>query len=667
MSLRMLQNARKDIESGKEPEESMFQQLFTEATILKSLPVNSSSFETRFNALYRALMQIDVRLSKNEDSGVVLNKVMIIEATNKMIDELGKPEGDVKIIHDMLGKSDKQKHFKSLSGTATTLSTLKKSLHTEMIELMQSTVDLSGDNHMKLASYCYKLCEDFEEKDPEIIKLCISSHIKAINGGSISARDEFPNIFEILQEATPEVKKHFQNEVLTVEAWKVLPWINQLVSQLTTDLCSHVLPVLKKIAVEYPKALQFPFNISKENLSPRVCEELESLLKFDAVTTKIVHGLSQVCVPMIKVSDFISENLDMISSSAKKVALKVLAQEVKKNFNDLKSEFEGKDVGKAYVRFFRSSLADSSKLDNPSQFLGALRKKISSYQLEKLTLEALTPFLAKYHMSSFDEDMEIPGQYHGYQKPNPASHVKLSAFQNQIRVFGSLRKPIKLTMLGDNGKKFDFIVKFGEDLRQDERIQQLFAIVNTGFQRQSRPEMNIQCYKVVPISTKLGLIECLDNTTAYKELAMSPKSSSKASVGVANAADFAKQIDRSWPTRSAKFEKTLAEHDLHILHRSFLRLTTSPEGYFFFRDNFLRSHALHCVVGWIMSIGDRHADNLLISYNTGESIPIDFGYSFGATAFLPIPELSPFRYTPQMRTLAKPLKKQGPIREVSQT
>ncbi len=73
-------------------------------------------------------------------------------------------------------------------------------------------------------------------------------------------------------------------------------------------------------------------------------------------------------------------------------------------------------------------------------------------------------------------------------------------------------------------------------------------------------------------------------------------------------------------------------------------LSNCPEGFFFLRDNFIRSHALHCVAGWLVSLGDRHADNLLVSSATGESVAIDFGYAFGATAFLPIPELAPFRY-----------------------
>lgn len=33
-------------------------------------------------------------------------------------------------------------------------------------------------------------------------------------------------------------------------------------------------------------------------------------------------------------------------------------------------------------------------------------------------------------------------------------------------------------MIGNNGEKYSFLVKFGEDLRQDLRIQQLLKVIN---------------------------------------------------------------------------------------------------------------------------------------------------------------------------------------------
>lgn len=42
----------------------------------------------------------------------------------------------------------------------------------------------------------------------------------------------------------------------------------------------------------------------------------------------------------------------------------------------------------------------------------------------------------------------------------------------------SMRNPIKITIIGNNGKLYSFLIKFGEDLRQDQRIEQLLQIMN---------------------------------------------------------------------------------------------------------------------------------------------------------------------------------------------
>jgi DNA-dependent protein kinase catalytic subunit len=56
-----------------------------------------------------------------------------------------------------------------------------------------------------------------------------------------------------------------------------------------------------------------------------------------------------------------------------------------------------------------------------------------------------------------------------------------------------------------------------------------------------------------------------------------------------------------------------------------------------------------------MGIGDRHRSNTLIDVTTGEVVGIDFGHAFGsATMFLGVPELMPFRLTPQLQRVFHP-------------
>jgi len=97
--------------------------------------------------------------------------------------------------------------------------------------------------------------------------------------------------------------------------------------------------------------------------------------------------------------------------------------------------------------------------------------------------------------------------------------------------------------------------------------------------------------------------------------------------------------------------------------RALDRLSASTEAYFVLRNHLIQTHSCLSVCHYILGIGDRHLENLMINKSTGGIIGIDFGYSFGiSTTMLPIPELMPFRLTGQFRNLLLPLTDLGPYR-----
>ena len=78
------------------------------------------------------------------------------------------------------------------------------------------------------------------------------------------------------------------------------------------------------------------------------------------------------------------------------------------------------------------------------------------------------------------------------------------------------------------------------------------------------------------------------------------------------------------------------------------------------RSNYARSLASISASHYLLGIGDRHTSNVLISEEAGCLIGIDFGHAFGsATQLLPIPELMPFRLTPQLLGVLQPLDATG--------
>lgn len=50
-------------------------------------------------------------------------------------------------------------------------------------------------------------------------------------------------------------------------------------------------------------------------------------------------------------------------------------------------------------------------------------------------------------------------------------------------------------------------------------------------------------------------------------------------------------------------------------------------------------------VGYVLGLGDRHLDNILLDLNTAEVVHIDFNLAFDRGLQLRVPEIVPFRLT----------------------
>jgi len=88
-------------------------------------------------------------------------------------------------------------------------------------------------------------------------------------------------------------------------------------------------------------------------------------------------------------------------------------------------------------------------------------------------------------------------------------------------VLGSKTKPKKITVHGSNEKDYNLLIKGGEDLRLDQRVQQLFAIMNRIFVEDSSCEnrdLNLKTFKVVPMTYRLGSFEWVDDTEPMRVL-----------------------------------------------------------------------------------------------------------------------------------------------------
>ena len=298
-------------------------------------------------------------------------------------------------------------------------------------------------------------------------------------------------------------------------------------------------------------------------------------------------------------------------------------------------------------------------------------------------LKDYSSFLGSFQSSDFSAKVELPGQYSGWARPVPERHIQIVAFEPTVLPFMSLRKPIRIGIIGSDGKTHRFIIKAGEDLRQDQRIEQLFQICNDRLAHnpacKNKPGMKIRTYQVIPLSGGLGMIEFVPNTIPLKNFLHSVEGA-EVSLGRATKSfvdGMAKLTNQNQPMAaffsswridegkiSANYLSAVNQIDKYILKKALQNLSSSSETFFILRNNFIRSFAVICSMQWVLGIGDRHLSNYMIDKTTGRMVTIDFGYSFGvATSFLPVPELVSLRLTPQIVGVMEPIGTGGIFRE----
>ena len=126
-------------------------------------------------------------------------------------------------------------------------------------------------------------------------------------------------------------------------------------------------------------------------------------------------------------------------------------------------------------------------------------------------------------LASFDPTsrrMEIPGMYlngNGDTKPFPELHDRLVGVGQSLLVMDSKQTPKRITFYGSSGREYKFLVKGGEDLRIDERIQLLFRLMNE-LLATGTDQLQARTFKVIPVTTETGLLEWVDNTAPLESL-----------------------------------------------------------------------------------------------------------------------------------------------------
>ena len=207
-------------------------------------------------------------------------------------------------------------------------------------------------------------------------------------------------------------------------------------------------------------------------------------------------------------------------------------------------------------------------------------------------------------------------------------------------------------MTGDDGREYVFLLKGHEDIRQDERVMQLFGLVNTLLQtdpKTCKKDLIIRRYPVIPLSHMAGLIGMVPNCDTLNQLIRDHRTQSSIIFNIET-----KQMEKMFEhyenipllNKVEVFSYAQEETQGEDLQRVLWLKSQDSELWLERRTNYTRSLAVMSMVGYILGLGDRHPSNILLDRYSGKIIHIDFGDCFeSAMRRDKYPEKIPFRLT----------------------
>jgi phosphatidylinositol 3-kinase len=189
---------------------------------------------------------------------------------------------------------------------------------------------------------------------------------------------------------------------------------------------------------------------------------------------------------------------------------------------------------------------------------------------------------------------------------NPLSPFKkiININIDNIEIKQSATQPIIIPCISKT-KSTNYILFKKEDIRKDEIVINIIKIMDNILKTEEGLDLNIKTYNVIPIDENCGLIEIIKNSKTLYEI----------------------------------------KHKMNMSLQNYILENNKNTEVEVLRNRFVKSTAAYCVITYLLGIGDRHLENIMIT-NDGSLFHIDYSFILGND---PKSSIAPFmRITDEM-------------------
>ncbi|OHT13142.1 hypothetical protein TRFO_16801 [Tritrichomonas foetus] len=233
------------------------------------------------------------------------------------------------------------------------------------------------------------------------------------------------------------------------------------------------------------------------------------------------------------------------------------------------------------------------------------------------------------------------------------SNTQIESLEPVLEVLETQQHPRCLILNSKCGKKLKYLLKGNEDLRLDERLMQLFALINgiiSHSEAMKESNVFIVRYAVIPLTKSVGLIKWVTGADTLHQIVLENRQmcgiSREIESNMINTITDFPFIQLNSLQRLEIYDQVTDITKGQELFESMWLKSPSAAVWMTRTQRFTLTSALMSMVGHIIGLGDRHPSNIMIQRETGNIVHIDFGESFDKAALRrQFPERVPFRLT----------------------